>query len=156
MACRLTAPSHYLNQCWDIINWTLGNKHQWNLNQNSCIFIQEDAFENVIWKMVDILYRPQCVNPQVASCFNSLRPEQNGWHVADNILKCNFLNEKCYMLIQISLKFDPKGLIDNKPGLGQMMASCQTDDKPLPEPRLTQTNIWCYMVPLGRNELNAL
>ena len=24
------APSHYLNQCWDIVNWTLGNKLQWN------------------------------------------------------------------------------------------------------------------------------
>ena len=24
-----TAPSHYLNQCWNIVNWTLGNKLQW-------------------------------------------------------------------------------------------------------------------------------
>ena len=55
------APSHYLNQCWNIINWILGNKFQWNLNRNSYIFIQENAFENVVWEMAAILSRPQCV-----------------------------------------------------------------------------------------------
>ena len=55
------APSHYLNQCWNIVNWTLGNKLQWNLNRNLNIFIEENAFENV-WKMAAILSRPQCVN----------------------------------------------------------------------------------------------
>ena len=39
------APSHYLNQCWNIINWTLGNKLQWNLNRKLNMFIQENAFE---------------------------------------------------------------------------------------------------------------
>ena len=33
---------------------TLGNKLQWNFNWNSNIFIQENAFENVIWKMAAI------------------------------------------------------------------------------------------------------
>ena len=28
-----SVPSHYLNQCWPIVNWTLGNKFQWNLHQ---------------------------------------------------------------------------------------------------------------------------
>ena len=55
------APSHYLSQCWNIINWILENKHQWNLNKNLCIFIQENALENVLWKMVAILSQPQCV-----------------------------------------------------------------------------------------------
>ena len=55
------APSHYLNQCWNIVNWTLGNKLQWNLNRNLFIFIQENAFENVVWKMAAILSGPQCV-----------------------------------------------------------------------------------------------
>ena len=40
---------------------TLGNKLQWNLNRNLNIFIQENAFENVVWKMAAILSRPQCV-----------------------------------------------------------------------------------------------
>ena len=29
MTCRHTAPSHYLNQWWVIVNWTLRNKLQW-------------------------------------------------------------------------------------------------------------------------------
>ena len=32
--------------------------------------------------------------------------------LADNIFKCIFLNEKVLILIKISLKFVPKGLID--------------------------------------------
>ena len=47
-------PSHYLNQCWNIVNLTLGNKLRWNLHWNQYIFIQENAFENVIWKMAAI------------------------------------------------------------------------------------------------------
>ena len=42
-----TAPSHYMNQCWNIVNWTPRNKLQWNVNQNSNIFIRENPFENV-------------------------------------------------------------------------------------------------------------
>ena len=33
----------------------------WNLKQNSYIFIQENAFENVVCEMAAILSRPQCV-----------------------------------------------------------------------------------------------
>ena len=47
-------PSHYLNHCWNIVNWTLGNKFQWNFNRNSNIFIQENAFENVVCEMASI------------------------------------------------------------------------------------------------------
>ena len=32
-----------------------------NFKWNSCIFIQGNAFENVVWKMAAILSRPQCV-----------------------------------------------------------------------------------------------
>ena len=62
MACRLPAPSHYLNQCWNVVNWTIGNKLQLNLRRKSYIFIQENAFENAVWKLAAILSRPQCVN----------------------------------------------------------------------------------------------
>ena len=48
------------------------------------------------------------------------------------------MNEKFWILIQISLKFVTKGLIDNKAALVQVMAWCWTDDKPLPEPMLIQ------------------
>ena len=55
-------PSHYLNQCWNIVNWSFGNKLQWNLNRNRYIFIHENPFENGVWKMAAILSQPQCVN----------------------------------------------------------------------------------------------
>ena len=48
------APSHYLDQCWKIFNWTFRNKLQWNFNRNSNIFIQEVAFENVVCKIASI------------------------------------------------------------------------------------------------------
>ena len=50
-------PSHYLNQYWNIVNLTLWNKVQWNLNRNSYLFIQENAFENIVWKC-----RPFCLD----------------------------------------------------------------------------------------------
>ena len=57
----LSPPSHYLKQCWNIVKLDLGNKFQWNLKRNWYIFIEANAFENVVWKMVAILSRPQCV-----------------------------------------------------------------------------------------------
>ena len=43
-----SVPSHYLNQNWLIVNWTLGNKFQWNFNRKSIIFIRENAFGIVV------------------------------------------------------------------------------------------------------------
>ena len=48
-------------QCWDIVNWTLGNKLQWNLYENLYTFIQANAFEIVVRKMAAILSQAQCV-----------------------------------------------------------------------------------------------
>ena len=36
---------------------------------------------------------------------------------ADDIFKCIFMDEKCCISIQISMKFVPKGPIDNKSAL---------------------------------------
>ena len=52
----------YLNQYSNIVDWTPRNKLQRNLSRNLYIFIQENAFENVVWKLASILSRPQCVN----------------------------------------------------------------------------------------------
>ena len=51
------APSHFLNQCCVIINWTLGNKLQWIFNQNTKIFIHENASENIVCELAAILSR---------------------------------------------------------------------------------------------------
>ena len=49
-----SAPSHYLNQCWVIANWTLRNKLQWNFYQNTKLFIYENASENIVCQMAAI------------------------------------------------------------------------------------------------------
>ena len=54
--------------------------------------------------------------------------------LANDIFKCIFMNEKLCNLSLTSLKFVHKGQIDNKSALVQVMAWCQTGDKPLPEP----------------------
>ena len=65
--------------------------------------------------------------------------EQYGRHFADDIFRRIFMNEKFYILIKISLKFVPRGPIDNYPALVQMMAWREIGDKPLSEPMLTQS-----------------
>ena len=42
-------------------------------------------------------------------------PEQNARHFADDMLNAFFVNEKFCVLIKMSLKFVPKGQIDNNP-----------------------------------------
>ena len=66
--------------------------------------------------------------------FNTLKPRQNGRHFADDIFNCIFLNENVWILIKISLKFVPKGPINNIPALVQIMAWRRPGDKLLSEP----------------------
>ena len=49
--------------------------------------------------------------------FNILRPRQDGRHFPDVIFKCIFLNENVLISIKFSLKFVPKGQINNIPTL---------------------------------------
>ena len=69
-----------------------------------------------------------------ADSLNTLRPRQNGRRFADDVFKDIFLNENVWILIKISLKFVPKGPINNIPALVQMMAWRRSGDKPLSEP----------------------
>ena len=71
---------------------------------------------------------------------NTLRPRQNGRHFADDVFKCIFLDENVWILLKISLRFVPKGPINNIPALVQIMAWRRTGDKPLSEPMMTQFN----------------
>ena len=124
------SPSHYQNQCCNIVNWGPRNKLQLNFNRNSYKSIQENPFENVVWKMSAILPQPQCVN--------SSPPGQNGRHSGDDIFRCIFLNENVCIFIKISLKFVSKGSIDNNPALVQIMVWHRIGDKLLSEPMLTR------------------
>ena len=51
MACRLLGAKPLSNQCLVIVNYTLRSKLQWNFNPNSNFFIQENAFQNVVWQI---------------------------------------------------------------------------------------------------------
>ena len=74
--------------------------------------------------------RPQCVN---------------GRHFADDIFKYIFLNENGWIPIKISLKFVPKGRINNIPALVQIMAWRRTGDKPLSEPMMVSLPTHIYV-----------
>ena len=67
---------------------------------------------------------------------DTLRPRQNGRHFADDIFKFIFLNENVWIPIKISLKFVPKGPINNIPALVQIIAWRRPGDKPLSEPMM--------------------
>ena len=67
---------------------------------------------------------------------NTLRPRQNGRHFADNTFIRIFMNENVRISINISLKFVPKGPINNIPALVQIMAWRRPGDKPLSEPMI--------------------
>ena len=68
------------------------------------------------------------------STLHNLRSRKSGRHITDDIFKCIFLNENVWILIKISLKFVPKGPINNIPALVQIMTWRQPGDKPLSEP----------------------
>ena len=70
---------------------------------------------------------------KVLTGFIPLRPRQHGRHFADDTFKHIFLNENVIISIKISLKFVPKGPINNIPALVQIMAWRRPGDKPLSE-----------------------
>ena len=76
---------------------------------------------------------PLTINPALV---NTLRPRRNEQHFADDIFKRIFFNENVWISIEISLKFVPKGPINNIPTLVQIMAWRRPGDKPLSEPMM--------------------
>ena len=59
VAC--TVQSRYLCQFWLSVNWIRGNKRQWNVSIHAPSLIQENACENVVCKVLDILFLPHRV-----------------------------------------------------------------------------------------------
>ena len=68
--------------------------------------------------------------------FNTLRPRQNGRRFADDTFKRIFLNENVRISIKISMKFVPRGPINNNSELVQIMAWRRSGNKPLSEPMM--------------------
>ena len=102
-----------------------------NLIDNKSALVRVTHYMNQCWPSSPTFIcfmKPQWVN--------TLRPRQNGRHFADDIFKCIFLNENVWISIRISLKFVPRGPIDNIPALVQIMAWRRVGDKPLFEPMM--------------------
>ena len=100
--------------------------HEWTLVYDSkCTVIIDTCFYILDYLMFHCEY-----------VVNTLRPRQNGRHFPDDIFKCIFLKENVWILIKISIKFVPKGPINNIPALVQIMAWRRPGDKPLFEPRM--------------------
>ena len=78
---------------------------------------------------------------------NTLRPRQDDSHFADDTFKRIFLNENVRISIKISLKFVPKGSINNIPALVQIMAWRRPGDKPLSEPMIRLPTHICVTRP---------
>ena len=89
--------------------------------------------------------------------FNTLRPRQNGRHFAEDIFKCIYLNENAWIMIKISMKFVPKGPINNIPVLVQIMAWRRPGDKPLSEPVMVSlTTHICVIQQIRRGLCNRM
>ena len=73
-----------------------------------------------------LFYHMRSIKTQIGvlfcTIFNSLRPRRNRRHFADDIFKCIFLNEDVWIPIEFSLKFVPRGPINNISALVQIMA----------------------------------
>ena len=87
---------------------------------------------------------------------NTLRSKQNGRHFADDVFKCIFLIENVWISLQISLKFVPKGQINNIPPLVQIMAWRRSGDKPLFEPMMVSFLTHICFNELRQNTLYGL
>ena len=108
MAWCLQATSHYLSQCW---------------LRSMSLYMASRGHDELRYSGTPV---------------NTLRPRQSERHLADDIFKCIFVNENVWIPIKISLKFVPKGPINNIPALVQIMAWRRPGDKPLSEPMMAR------------------
>ena len=103
--------------------------------------LQEDKLRKIPFVTWSIFFYLSCTAEyyrcRALSLINTLNPRQNGCHFPD-IFKWIFSNENAWILVKISLKFVPKGLIDNIPALVLIMAWHRIGNKPLSEPMLTR------------------
>ena len=131
-------PSHYLNQCSNIVYRTPRYKLQWNFSQNSCFSIQRNAVENIVCKITAILSMERWVNyseHKLIIKYCSLNKMADIWQMT---FSWSFSYENIIVFDLNPLSFVPKGPINNRTTLVQLMAWWNTDDKPLLPPMMCQ------------------
>ena len=156
MVCCSQATSHYLSQCWPSSLSPCGVTRPqwvkpcdvWFMQLSTCKVVSETTSTNLHICVVHecSFYEFHC--DRSFSFLNTLRPRRNRRHFADDIFKCILLNENVLISIKISLKFIPKGPINNIPALVQIMAWRWPGNKPLSEPMMiiSLTHI-CFTLP---------
>ena len=120
---------------WPDIMWYLMS---WNFH--------EEYFNTLEKPRARRLHHIEASNVEVVSLINTLRQRRNGQHFADNIFTHIFINENVWISINISLKFVPKGPINNIPALVQIMAWRHSGDKPLSEPMMDSLPMQLYTI----------
>ena len=109
---------------------TWGHEYAFKWCENQCLLFCDNSNYVVEMGLSPLMNRQWSID------INTLRPRQDGRHFADDIFTCVFLNEDISISINISLKFVPKGPINNIPALVQIMARRRPGDKPLSEPMM--------------------
>ena len=129
MVWCLRAPSHYLNQCWLTINEVLWYSPEGNSRvmlkisliriccKITCLKLPPYHFENNDLK--------HWGRDKMATTFA-------------NTFKYKFVNGIGLISLKISLKFVPKGPVNNIPAVAEIMAWCRSCAKPLSEPIMAQ------------------
>ena len=108
-----------------------------------------------VWDWISNFISHFIMDVTIHAGVDTSRPRPNGQHFTFNIIKCVFLNENTWILINISLKFVPKGKINNILSLVQIMAWRWPGDKPLLEPMMVSLLMHIY-VSLSLNEVNLI
>ena len=106
------------------------HRHTHIHNQHGTLFNPYHAYKVIMMPVVDL----GCLCRLAIISLNTLRPRRNEQHFADDIVKRIFFNENVWVSIKMSLKFVPKGLINNIPALVRIMAWRRPGDKSLSEP----------------------
>ena len=88
--------------------------------------------------------------------FNSYPPGQNGRHFIDDIFRGNFVNEKNCILMKISLKFAPRGPIDNNSSALVQIMPCRLFGDPVFAGGELKLAIWQCGAPWTLREICCL
>ena len=111
---------------WDVLRFIL---EAWRYTEWHSIFIINEG-------VLRASITPPRSSLVLKILISTLRPRQNGRHFADDTFKRIFVNKNVRIFIEISLKFVPRGPINNIPALVQIMAWRRPGDRPLSEPMI--------------------
>ena len=141
----LHSTTHY--NTWPARSWVqlaehphLDNGVLFLRSEGNCSLLEQQIWCHISHKVVGILQCCSEANYQSytdkmwwLNLVNSLRPRRNEQHFADDIFKRIFLNENVWISTKISLKFVPKGPINNITALVQILAWRRPGDEPSSE-----------------------